>query len=55
MIIEAEGEPLSPIIDGERFAGIVRLVVRAGPHIRVAQVGPDVGPGGVTAGTEWCG
>ncbi|BBX96352.1 hypothetical protein MLAC_16460 [Mycobacterium lacus] len=39
MIIEAEGEPLSPIIDGERFAGIVRLVVRAGPHIRVAQVG----------------
>jgi diacylglycerol kinase family enzyme len=39
MIIEAEGEPLSPIIDGERFDGIVRLVARAGPRIRVAQVG----------------
>jgi len=40
MIIEAEEEPLSPIIDGERFVGIVRLVARAGPRIRVAQVGP---------------
>jgi diacylglycerol kinase family enzyme len=39
MIIEAEGEPLSPIIDGERFDGIVRLVARAGPRIRIAQVG----------------
>lgn len=39
MVIEAEGEPLSPIIDGERFLGIVRLVARAGPRIRVAQVG----------------
>ena len=39
MIIEAEDEPLSPIIDGERFRGIVRLVVRAGPRIRIAQVG----------------
>jgi diacylglycerol kinase family enzyme len=39
MIIEAEDEPLSPIIDGERFVGIVRLVVRAGPHIRIARVG----------------
>ncbi len=38
MIIEAEGEPLSPIIDGERFDGIVRLVARAGPRIRVARV-----------------
>jgi diacylglycerol kinase family enzyme len=38
MIIEAEDEPLSPIIDGERFVGIVRLVARAGPHIRIAQV-----------------
>lgn len=38
MTIEAEDEPLSPIIDGERFVGIVRLVVRAGPRIRVAQV-----------------
>ncbi|GFG76374.1 diacylglycerol/lipid kinase family protein [Mycobacterium botniense] len=38
MIIEAHGEPLAPIIDGERFAGIVRLVVRAGPQIRVGQV-----------------
>lgn len=39
MLIEAEGEPLSPIIDGERFGGIVRLAVRAGPGIRIAQVG----------------
>jgi diacylglycerol kinase family enzyme len=39
MIIEADDEPLSPIIDGERFVGIVRLVVRAGPRIRIAQVG----------------
>lgn len=38
MSIEAEGEPLSPIIDGERFDGIVRLLARAGPCIRVAQV-----------------
>ncbi|MGH3556843.1 MAG: diacylglycerol kinase family protein [Mycobacterium sp.] len=38
MIIEAEDEPLSPIIDGERFVGIVRLVARAGPRIRIAQV-----------------
>ncbi|MEB3984040.1 retinol dehydrogenase [Mycobacterium sp. 663a-19] len=39
MIIEADDEPLSPIIDGERFVGIVRLVARAGPRVRVAQVG----------------
>lgn len=39
MIIEAEDEPLSPIIDGERFVGIVKLAARAGPRIRVAQVG----------------
>jgi Diacylglycerol kinase catalytic domain len=40
MIIEAEAEdePLSPIIDGERFVGIARLVARAGPRIRIAQV-----------------
>jgi diacylglycerol kinase family enzyme len=48
MIIEAEDEPLSPIIDGERFVGIVRLVARAGPKIRIAQVGqagkPTAGP-----------
>ena len=37
MIIEAEDEPLSPIIDGERFLGIVKLVARAGPQIRIAQ------------------
>jgi diacylglycerol kinase family enzyme len=37
MVIEAEQEPLSPVIDGERFTGIVRLTVRTGPHIRVAQ------------------
>jgi hypothetical protein len=39
MIIEVEDEPLSPIIDGERFVGIVRLAVHAGPRIRIAQVG----------------
>lgn len=39
MVIEAEDEPLSPIIDGERFIGIARLVARAGPRIRIAQVG----------------
>jgi diacylglycerol kinase family enzyme len=37
MVIEAEQEPLSPVIDGERFTGIVRLAVRTGPHTRVAQ------------------
>jgi diacylglycerol kinase family enzyme len=37
MVIEADEEPLSPIIDGERFTDIVRLVVRAGPAIRIAQ------------------
>ncbi|BBZ45912.1 diacylglycerol kinase family protein [Mycobacterium parmense] len=39
MLIEADGEPLSPIIDGERFVGVVTLTARAGPRIRVAQVG----------------
>jgi hypothetical protein len=38
MVIETEDEPLSPIIDGERFVGIVRLVARAGPRVRIAQV-----------------
>ncbi|MCV7257568.1 diacylglycerol/lipid kinase family protein [Mycobacterium shimoidei] len=38
MIIEADDEPLSPIIDGERFDGIVKLVAHAGPRIRVAHV-----------------
>ncbi len=37
MVIEAEDEPLSPIIDGERFLGIVKLVARAGPRIRIAR------------------
>jgi diacylglycerol kinase family enzyme len=37
MLIEAEDEPLSPIIDGERFLGIVKLVARAGPRIRLAR------------------
>jgi diacylglycerol kinase family enzyme len=38
MIIEAEDEPLSPIIDGERFIGIAKLTARPGPRIRIAQV-----------------
>ena len=46
MIIEAEDEPLSPIVDGERFVGIVQLVVRAGPRIRIAQLGKSGGPSG---------
>ncbi len=40
MVIEADQEPLSPIIDGERFTGIVRLVVRAGPNVRIGVPGP---------------
>jgi diacylglycerol kinase family enzyme len=39
MVIEAEDEPLSPVIDGERFTGIGRLAVRVGPRIRIAQPG----------------
>lgn len=39
MTIETvDSERLSPIIDGERFDGLTRLVVRAGPRIRVARV-----------------
>jgi hypothetical protein len=41
MSMEAEDEPLSPIIDGERFLGIVKLTARAGPRIRIAQVAPS--------------
>ncbi len=36
MMIEAEQQPLSPIVDGERFTDIIRLVVRTGPDIRIA-------------------
>ncbi len=36
MVIEAEQQPLSPIVDGERFTDIIRLVVRTGPKIRIA-------------------
>jgi diacylglycerol kinase family enzyme len=39
MVIEAENEPLSPIIDGERFTDINRLVVRAGPSVRIGVPG----------------
>ena len=39
MVIEADQQPLSPIIDGERFTDITRLVVRAGPSIRIAVPG----------------
>jgi hypothetical protein len=44
MLIEAEEDPLSPIIDGERFLGIVRLLVRAGPRIRIAKPPMRFGP-----------
>lgn len=47
MTIEAEDEPLSPIIDGERFVGIVKLVARAGPRIRIAQMRSPSSPGSV--------
>lgn len=53
MVIEAEDEPLSPIIDGERFDGIVKLVARAGPRIRVARVPSR--RSWVTAGPGWFG
>jgi diacylglycerol kinase family enzyme len=36
MVIEAEQQPLSPVVDGERFTDIIRLVVRTGPNVRVA-------------------
>jgi diacylglycerol kinase family enzyme len=36
MTIEAGQQPLSPIIDGERFSGITRLDVRGGPSVRIA-------------------
>ena len=39
MVIEAAAQPLSPIIDGERFTDITRLVVRAGPKVRIAVPG----------------
>jgi diacylglycerol kinase family enzyme len=39
MTIEAVGEPLAPIVDGERFYGVERLGLRAGPRIRVARLG----------------
>ena len=38
MIVEALDEPLSPIVDGERFERLRRLEVRAGPPIRIARV-----------------
>ena len=39
MVIEAEHQPLSPIIDGERFTDITRLIVRPGPQICIAVPG----------------
>lgn len=35
--IENGDEPLSPIIDGERFAGLDQLVVNVGPRVRIAR------------------
>lgn len=35
--IENGDEPLSPIIDGERFAGLDQLVVSVGPGVRIAR------------------
>jgi diacylglycerol kinase family enzyme len=42
MTIEAEDEPLSPIIDGERFLDVVSLEARRGPCIAVAAVRPSL-------------
>jgi diacylglycerol kinase family enzyme len=36
MVIEAEQQPLSPIIDGERFTDITRLAVRPGLQVCIA-------------------
>jgi hypothetical protein len=38
MIVEAIETPLSPIVDGESYEGIVRLEVRPGPTLHVAIV-----------------
>jgi diacylglycerol kinase family enzyme len=35
--VENGDEPLSPIIDGERFAGLGQLVVSLGPRVRIAR------------------
>jgi len=35
--VENGDEPLSPIIDGERFAGLVQLIVSVGPRVRIAR------------------
>jgi hypothetical protein len=35
--VEDGDEPLSPIIDGERFTGLDRLVVSVGPPVRIAR------------------
>jgi len=35
--VENGDEPLSPIIDGERFAGLEQLVVSLGPRVRIAR------------------
>jgi diacylglycerol kinase family enzyme len=35
--IENGDEPLSPIIDGDRFAGLDQLVVSVGPRVRIAR------------------
>src|SRR5258705_8240349 len=35
--IENGDEPLSPTIDGERFAGLDQLVVSVGPRVRIAR------------------
>ena len=38
MRIEALDEPLRPILDGERYEGLVRLEVSLGPRVRIARV-----------------
>jgi hypothetical protein len=36
MIVEATGAPLSPVVDGETYEGVLRLEVRPGPTIDIA-------------------
>ena len=38
MIVEAIETPLSPIVDGESYEGVVRLEVRPGPPLDIAIV-----------------
>lgn len=38
MVVEAIGEPLAPVMDGETLRGVVRLEVRRGPTLRIPRI-----------------